>query len=61
MLRPETWNELPDWEKELYREAGEVSNVQVLVDSNAYNIFLQQLIKAEEYATVNNLEFGPVS
>ena len=53
MLRPQTWEELPEREKEMYRESGEKSNVVVEVDLDDYEKFLIRLESAEQFAAQN--------
>lgn len=47
MMRPRTWDEMEKWEKVLYEDSDEKSDVQVLIDKEIYDKFIKQ-IKAVE-------------
>jgi len=55
MIRPKTWNEMEKWEKELYEEADEKPNVEVLMEKEDYDKFIEQIMRAEIYASGKKL------
>jgi len=56
MERPETWDEMEEWEKELYSDIYEKPDVEIYVSDKTYNDFIEEVKKAEIYAQDN--EFG---
>ncbi len=50
MRRPETWDELPEWEKELYPEEEKGNGATVLIDEASYLSFVQRINEAEQEA-----------
>ena len=55
MMRPKTWNEMEKWEKELYEDSDEKMDIQVLVDKEVYDIFIEQIKTAELFAKKEKL------
>lgn len=55
MERPETWDELPQWEKDLYPEEEKGIGAIVLVDSSAYASFIEHIKEAERTAASEKL------
>lgn len=53
MMRPKTWEEMEEWEKELYEESDEKPNVKVYVSDRTYEVFIEQIISAEINARSN--------
>ena len=50
MVRPETWDELPQWEKDLFPEEEGGNGAIVLVDKVAYDAFIERIKQAEREA-----------
>lgn len=55
MDRPKTWEEMEQWEKELYNDPREMPDVKVFVDKITYDTFIEQIMAAELYARENKL------
>ena len=54
MKRPETWNEMKKWEKDLYKDT-EKPDVKVFISKSDYRSFIDKIIEAEKYAEQNKL------
>jgi hypothetical protein len=54
MQRPQTWNEMEKWEKELYKDTDK-PNVQVYISDKEYESFIKRIMAAEKYAKKNKL------
>jgi hypothetical protein len=55
MQRPETWEEMSDREKEIYKDIKDKLNVIVQIDKKAYENFIEQIKTSEKYASDNKL------
>ena len=55
MIRPKTLDEMEKWEKDLYEGLDEKPNVEVLMDKNDYDTFIEQIKSAEIFARDNKL------
>lgn len=55
MLRPKIKEEYEDWEKEIYKEYDYESSVEINIDQETYDVFIDKVKQAEEYATENRL------
>ena len=55
MMRPQTYEEMEDWVKNLYTDSEKRPDVKVFVDKNSYNKFLEQVQASEQYARKNQL------
>jgi len=53
MIRPKAWDEMEKSEKQSYED--EKPDVKVFVDKKGYNIFIEQIKTAEQYARENKL------
>ncbi len=54
MQRPETWDEMKKWEKDLYEDT-EKPVVKVFISKRDYKSFIDKIIVAENYAEQNKL------
>ena len=50
MVRPETWEELQQWEKDLFPDEEKGNGATVLVEDGAYGIFIERVKEAEAEA-----------
>lgn len=55
MVRPETWDELQQWEKDLFPEEEKGSGATVLVDPAVYDAFIARINDAEEQARTERI------
>ncbi|SMC52270.1 hypothetical protein [Moheibacter sediminis] len=55
MMRPKTWDEMEKWQKELYEDSDEKSDVEVYIDHKTYDNFIEQIKSAELYARKNKV------
>jgi hypothetical protein len=57
MQRPETWEEMSDREKEIYKDLQEKEKLNIIVhiDKKAYENFIEQIKSSEKYASDNKL------
>jgi len=55
MIRPRTWDEMEEWEKELYEDSDEKIDIQILIDKKVYDTFIEQIKVAELFAQENKL------
>jgi len=54
MQRPDTWSEMPDDEKLLYKDIPQ-PNIQIHIEKKAYEDYIEKIKIAEQYATENKL------
>ena len=54
MQRPETWDEMPNDEKEIYKDIPK-PNIQVHFEKKAYEDYIEQIKRAEQYAAENKI------
>ncbi len=54
MQRPDTWEEMEEWEKELLTEE-EKPNIEVHINDETYEQFIEKIKVVEEHAKENKL------
>jgi len=56
MLRPQTWDEMPEEMKKLYTDNKiDHGTTEILIDKKSYDMFLEQIKADEKYAYDNRL------